>query len=284
MGRVTARRILLALAVALLAGLLAACGAGGPGPMGPARAEMVVTLNADGDADVRIRAADPVASDAELTELAGRMLSTVFGRPIAVRVDGSGHGYPFARAHVGHVYRPGRRPVLRFDAAGLRAVLAADGLKAARLRLEAPRVPLRARTDSGADWSGTAAEWEVGAGGPEPWAEVELRPRPSLWIFQAVVALVALACLVGALLRGERARTVTRFAALALLGNVAVVILAVAVHADDAGVAGLVSGNALVACRMLPFAAFLSGVAALVVLMKIIFWRIGADRPPRRRS
>jgi hypothetical protein len=279
----TARRILVTLAVVLLAGVLASCGSGGPGPMGPERTEMVVTLTADGDADVRIRAAAPIASDADLRELAGLMVHAVFRRWLDVRVDGSGHGRPLARAHVDRVYRPGAHPMFRLDATGLPAVLAARGMTAARLRLEAPEVPLRARTDAGAEWSGTAAEWEVGVAGPGPWAEVRLRPRPRLWVFQAVVALVALACLAGALLRPERARTVTRFAGLALLGNTAVVILAVAVHADDAGVAGLASGTMLTACRMLPFVAFLSGVAALVVLVKIVCWRIGADRPPRRR-
>ncbi len=283
MGGMTVRRLLLAVTVVLLAVLLASCGSGGPKPMGSDRAEMVISLTADGDADVRIRAASPVDSDAELRRLAQSMLQTVFRRRVTVRVDGSGHGYPFARAHVDGVYRPGGHPVFRLDTLGLRTAMTAYGLTAARLRLQAPEVPLRARTDPGADWSGTAAEWDLGTADQEPWAEVQLRPRPALWILQAVVELVALVCLAGALIRRERSRTVTRFAALALLGNSAAVVLAVGVHADDAGVAGLVEGDTLAACRLLPFVAFLSGFAALVVLVKVICWRIGADRPPRRR-
>src|SRR5690349_11904868 len=187
MGRVTVRRILLALAVVLLAGVLVSCGARGPEPMGRARAEMVVTLTADGDADVRIRAASPIGSDAELEQLAARLVQSVFHKWLAVRVEGSGHGYPFARTHVEDVYRPGGRPVFVLDGSELPAVLGSSGLSAARLRLRAPTVPMRARTDSGADWNGTTAEWEVGAGHPGPWARVELRPRPALWILQAAV-------------------------------------------------------------------------------------------------
>lgn len=270
-----------AFAAALLTTVLSSCGSSST-PMGPGRMEMVISLTPDGGADVRIRAAEPISSDAQLQDLAAILVQSVFGGNPDMTVQGSGDNYSFARTHVDDAYEPGPHPRYRFDGANLRKILVQHSITGARLRVEAPGVPVSARTDGVASWDGSAAEWNLDQAGPTPWVEFRMSPRPVLWGLQMAIMLVSFGCLAVALLRRERARRVTVLAALSVAGCVTAVGMAFVVRADDAGVAGLLNDNGLLIVALMPLLAFFAGAGALYLLVRTVVWRYRADRPPRR--
>jgi hypothetical protein len=270
-----------AFAAALLMTVLSSCGSSST-PMGPGRMEMVISLTPDGGADVRIKAAEPIASDAQLQDLAAVLVQAVFGGNPDMIVQASGDNYTFARTHVDKAFRTGAHPTYRFDGTELRKILAAHRITGARLRLEAPAVPATARTDGAASWDGGAAEWDLDPAGTVPRAELRMSPRPVLWGVDMTITLAAFGCLAAALLRRERARRVTVLTALSVAGCVTAVGMSFVVRADDAGVAGLVNENGLLIVALLPLVALFVGAGALYLLVRTVVWRYRADRPPRR--
>ncbi len=268
------RRIGLGLLAGLLLVLLTSCG-GGSASAATGRLELIVSVIPDGGADVRLKEPDGTgATDLSVQDLFTALVDAVFKQRPEVTVQG-GDGYQLARAHVSGVFHPGAHPVIRFDGTGLRAVLVAHSVPDLWLRLELPAVPAQVTTDASGQRQSGVIDWESARG--RPWAQVRLEPRPGRWLVQMLVSLVCFGSLAAALVLHERVRLMAGLAALATLTGCAAGLLALTVRADDAGVAGVVGRHGLLPAALLPPLAFVAGIAALIMLVRIVRRRPAAD-------
>ncbi|MFA1545474.1 hypothetical protein [Actinomadura chokoriensis] len=267
-------RRLAATAVALLAlAVLAGCGGGAPPPQ---RARVDVTLLDDGGAEVDLRAAGRLSSDAEARALTRRIAQELFPKTEKIRVSTrKGRGVPFNRAEVDRAYRTGRKASLRIDASGALRRLSAKGFEDTAMRLRVPPVPTTVRAHG--DPTGRRA-WRLREDVPAPVLAVEMRPRPARWY--GAMALPALGALGVALGFFARRRVLALPAAvLAVAAAVLAVVLAAGRQGANLGVAGLLSGTALKLASVAPLTALPLGLPAAMLLGTVLFRRLAGPRP-----
>lgn len=245
---------------------LSACGGGGGRALPGAWLDIAVMP--DGGAQVDLRAAGRLRSDAEVRDLAEAAARELFpGAAVRARTVTS-RGYPFARAEVTGAYRPGRRVPLRLDTARAWRRLAARGFDEGGVRLWLPSVPATVRPRPPGGASGVP-EWAVGRGRPAPVVRVEMRPRPVRWFGAAVLlALVVAGIAVSA---AARCWPVAAAAAgVSIVCAVVTVSAAAGRQGDNLGVAGVLGGRALAVASSAPLAGLPLGLVAAALFVRAL--------------
>ncbi|GLZ13952.1 hypothetical protein Acsp04_41870 [Actinomadura sp. NBRC 104425] len=246
---------------------LSACGGGGGRALPGAWLDIAVMP--DGGAQVDLRAAGRLRSDAQVRDLAAAVARELFPGAAAVRVrTATSRSYPFARADVTGAFRPGRTVSLQLDTARAWRRLAAGGFDEGGVRLWLPSVPatVRPRPPGGAS---DAPRWTVGRGRPAPVVRVEMRPRPVRW-FGAAALLVLVAAGVAVSAAARRWPVAVAAAGVAIVCAVVTVSAAAGRQGDNLGVAGVLGGRALAVATGAPLAGLPLGLAAAVLFVRAL--------------
>ncbi|MEU6036472.1 hypothetical protein ABZ801_13790 [Actinomadura sp. NPDC047616] len=262
------RRVGRLLALGVLV-LLALSACGGDGERALPGAWVDIAVMPDGGAQVDLRAAGRLRSDAEVRDLAGAVAREVFPGATGVQVRTvTSRGYPFARADVTGAYRPGRTVPLELDTARAWRRLAARGFDEGGVRLWLPSVPatVRPRPPGG---TADVPEWTVGRGRPAPVVRVVMRPRPALW-FGAAALLVLVVAGVVVSAAARRWYVAVSAAAVAIVCAVVTVSAAAGRQGDNLGVAGVLGGRALAVAAGAPLAGLPLGLVAVVLFVRAL--------------
>jgi hypothetical protein len=257
-------------------------------PSQPDRAYISVDVVGAGRAEVRGILGGHL--DGAVIDVVGERLAQVLfpGRDVRVEVNGNDGGYPYLFMIAFDAYTPGLRVVVEIDVGPAIEALRDVGFTDGSFTLCFPEVDIE--VTKGTVGPSGCAEWPLERPPIAAQIEVVMRPRPSVWLPEAALALVSAVAAVVAVFGLRRRRWSMRWmvasAGAGLAGATCLVAFGTSEGGDALGVAGVVSGRLLDVASVAPglmvfFGGFGCAGMAIVATGRIVRLHRFPSRPDR---